>query len=203
MPTSTFFNLAPAKREKLLDCARAEFARVPFAEASINRIIQAAQIPRGSFYMYFADKQDLFQHIIGAYRAQVLELLAQALRAQGGDLFAAMPRLFDDLRAQRREWKDLIYIMDRNMDLQQGAMLCFHEEQLSQSHMAALVGHLDLRSDVEIEDLFTILMRVSAPCLAAAILAEDHGDLRTRYCAQLEILRRGVQAHHADMAKGE
>lgn len=60
MPSSTFFRLPPEKQEKLLRAARKEFARVPFADASINRIIQAADISRGSFYMYFRDKGELF-----------------------------------------------------------------------------------------------------------------------------------------------
>ena len=61
MPTSTFFNLPPEKRERLLAAARAEFARVSLAGASVNRIIRQAGIPRGSFYMYFADKEELRQ----------------------------------------------------------------------------------------------------------------------------------------------
>ena len=49
MPSQTFYNLPPAKREKLLRAARAEFARVPYDQVSINRIVRAAGIPRGSF----------------------------------------------------------------------------------------------------------------------------------------------------------
>ena len=50
MPKSTFFRLPEEKRGRLMDAAWAEFTRVSFAEASINRIIRSAQIPRGSFY---------------------------------------------------------------------------------------------------------------------------------------------------------
>lgn len=50
---------AAEKRERLLLAAEEEFARVPYAEASINRMIRAAGIPRGSFYMYFRDKEEL------------------------------------------------------------------------------------------------------------------------------------------------
>lgn len=39
VPTSTFFNLPPPKREKLLHAAVVEFARRPYGEVSINRII--------------------------------------------------------------------------------------------------------------------------------------------------------------------
>ena len=49
MPSSTFFNLPAEKRERLLAAARAEFARAPYEDASVNRIIRAAGIPRGSF----------------------------------------------------------------------------------------------------------------------------------------------------------
>lgn len=56
MPSKTFFHLPAEKRERLLLAAEEEFARVPYAEASINRMIRAAGIPRGSFYMYFRDK---------------------------------------------------------------------------------------------------------------------------------------------------
>ena len=86
MPTTTFFNLPPPKREKLLRAAVAEFARRPYGEVSINRIIQAAEIPRGSFYQYFADKTDLFRYVLQTYGCQVLELASTSLDACGGRL---------------------------------------------------------------------------------------------------------------------
>lgn len=49
MPKGAFFNLSPAKREKLLQAAVNKFARKPCGEVSINRIIREAEIPRGSF----------------------------------------------------------------------------------------------------------------------------------------------------------
>lgn len=60
LPSSTFLNLAPEKQEKLLSAAVREFTERPYNEASINRIVREAGIPRGSFYMYFRDKEDLF-----------------------------------------------------------------------------------------------------------------------------------------------
>ena len=64
MPSKTFFHLPAEKRERLLLAAEEEFARVPYAEASINRMIRAAGIPRGSFYMYFRDKEELFHYLL-------------------------------------------------------------------------------------------------------------------------------------------
>ena len=69
MPSKTFFHLPAEKRERLLLAAEEEFARVPYAEASINRMIRAAGIPRGSFYMYFRDKEELFHYLLKRSKA--------------------------------------------------------------------------------------------------------------------------------------
>ena len=63
MPSQTFLNLDSKKQQKLLDAAMEEFSTVRYTEASVNHIIQQAGIPRGSFYMYFVDKDDLFSNI--------------------------------------------------------------------------------------------------------------------------------------------
>ena len=59
MPTSTFYRLPEEKRDRLMKAVWKEFTRVPYTEASINRIILGAKIPRGSFYQYFLDTYKL------------------------------------------------------------------------------------------------------------------------------------------------
>ena len=75
MPSSTFFRLPEEKRERLMQEVWKEFTRVSYAEASINRIILGARIPRGSFYQYFEDKNDLFLYLLDIIREKFLELL--------------------------------------------------------------------------------------------------------------------------------
>ena len=79
MPSKTFFHLPAEKRERLLLAAEEEFARVPYAEASINRMIRAAGIPRGSFYMYFRDKEELFHYLLKRYQDGLLQRLERVL----------------------------------------------------------------------------------------------------------------------------
>ena len=64
MPADTFRNLPEEKRMRIFQAAVAEFAQQPFSQASINRIVKDAGIPRGSFYQYFADKEDLYLYVI-------------------------------------------------------------------------------------------------------------------------------------------
>lgn len=62
MPTQTFFDLSEEKRNRILSAARKVFVSVPYEKVTIQSIIEAADIPRGSFYQYFADKDDLYLH---------------------------------------------------------------------------------------------------------------------------------------------
>ncbi|MBL8950092.1 MAG: TetR/AcrR family transcriptional regulator [Myxococcaceae bacterium] len=59
MPRPRFATADAALRQNLLDAARDEFASKPYEAASLNRILLAAGVSKGSFYYYFDDKTDL------------------------------------------------------------------------------------------------------------------------------------------------
>lgn len=60
MPSVTFANLDIEKKKKVFKCSVDEFSEKTFTNSSINKIIKKAGIPRGSFYQYFKDKEDLY-----------------------------------------------------------------------------------------------------------------------------------------------
>ena len=84
MPKQTFLNLPEEKRERILKRAVEEFAQKGYKQASITRMVEAAEIAKGSFYQYFEDKEDLFLHIvitqIGAIKLGILEQEARRLK---------------------------------------------------------------------------------------------------------------------------
>jgi AcrR family transcriptional regulator len=73
MPTQTFWNLPPHKREALIAVAIEEFANHDYNDASISRIVQQAGIAKGSIYQYFADKRDLFLFLVDLSNQKRLE----------------------------------------------------------------------------------------------------------------------------------
>lgn len=95
MPSNTFFRLPEEKRQRLLNAAWEEFSRVSFADASINQIIHAANISRGSFYQYFTDKEDLTAYMLGEMRHYFSKLMWDILAEVEGDLFRAMVIAFE------------------------------------------------------------------------------------------------------------
>lgn len=68
MPLSTFFNLTNEKKERVFLAGLKEFSRVPLEEVSVKNIVNTANIPRGSFYQYFEDKEDFLRYLINVAR---------------------------------------------------------------------------------------------------------------------------------------
>ena len=80
MPKDTFKNLSEEKRNLIEDVALNEFAEHGFDNASINRIVEKADIAKGSFYQYFEDKGDLYKHILTRIGEEKLAYITPALQ---------------------------------------------------------------------------------------------------------------------------
>src|ERR1051326_7058219 len=64
MPFPRLSKLDQEKRERLLEVAAQEFAYHGFEGASINTILERAQMSKGAAYYYFEDKADLFLTVV-------------------------------------------------------------------------------------------------------------------------------------------
>ena len=95
MPTPTFFRLPEEKRKRLIEASWAELTRARFTDVSISRIITAAHIPRGSFYQYFEDKEELIRYLLEDMREYFINLLRDILIEAEGDLFQLPLRAYD------------------------------------------------------------------------------------------------------------
>ena len=80
MPKDTFLNLSEDKKNKIINAAKKEFARVPIEEASIKNIVEEAEIARGSFYQYFESKEDLLKYILNSEAKNLEAFLKQSLQ---------------------------------------------------------------------------------------------------------------------------
>ncbi len=97
MPKETFYHLAEDKKQRIMDAAKKEFSRVPLGDASIARIIKDAEIPRGSFYQYFEDKEDLYFYYFQSMRRNFQQELNLAIEQANGDLFEGFEFYFSKM----------------------------------------------------------------------------------------------------------
>ncbi len=80
MPKDTFLNLSAEKRNRILNAAMSVFSKVHYKKVTIDRIVNDAGIPKGSFYQYFEDKDDLYQYLfsqIGDQKKQALDQIKE------------------------------------------------------------------------------------------------------------------------------
>ena len=91
-----------------MNAAWEEFTRVSFAEASTNQIVRRAGVPRGSFYQYFRDKEDLFVYLMIQARDHFIEIYARTMEEAGGNFFRTQMMCFDRF-AQREPETDMLF----------------------------------------------------------------------------------------------
>ena len=204
MPSSTFLNLPAEKQEKLLEAATREFTRRPFNEASINQIIKEAGIPRGSFYMYFTDKEDLFRYLLKGYVDQLFMLLEECLLRSRGDLFRALMDLYDYVQEKCREHHmgeiGLMFgIIRCNSGMQKNGLLEMLDSEALFQRLGGAVNPdlLDLRRERDLGDVLSALLVVVAPMIYSGL--QNGGDPATREQLEnmLDIFKRGMGAKSA------
>ncbi|MEM7669668.1 MAG: helix-turn-helix domain-containing protein [Pseudomonadota bacterium] len=77
----------------MLDAAMRVFWRKGYAAATIDDLVSATQVKRGSLYLAYGNKEGLFRVSLEAYVARVNDPLLDTLEA--GDLTASLRRIFE------------------------------------------------------------------------------------------------------------
>jgi AcrR family transcriptional regulator len=81
----------PAKRNQILDGARKVFTRMGFDAASMNDITKEAGVSKGTIYVYFENKEELFGALIARQRDLLFTDLRQVLD-EGGPIEETLSR---------------------------------------------------------------------------------------------------------------
>jgi AcrR family transcriptional regulator len=80
----------PAKRWRLVDSAADVFSRVGFERASVEEIASGADVAKGTVYLYFENKTDLFLAVLSELRQRIE---ARSAAAEDASADAALRRL--------------------------------------------------------------------------------------------------------------
>jgi len=72
---------AAARRDAILDAALDEFSARGFAAARLDDVAKRAGVAKGTIYLHFADKENLFQELIRAKMVPVVGTLESAFAA--------------------------------------------------------------------------------------------------------------------------
>ncbi|MDD3268744.1 MAG: TetR/AcrR family transcriptional regulator [Syntrophomonadaceae bacterium] len=100
MPKDTFNNLSEDKKKRIFDAAVKEFSTRRFSDASINQIVKNAGIPKGSFYQYFTDKEDVYLYMMEEMSRDIHEII-EPFNPDSSFLETTVQRAKDTLKVGR------------------------------------------------------------------------------------------------------
>lgn len=198
MCTETFLRLPEEKRNRFLDAAWEEFTAVPYSNASINKIIQRAGIPRGSFYQYFTDKTDLFAYLLSDVRDHFVQAFARLLTQAEGDIFRVQLLAYDSFRDRRElDCNPLLERFVRLLQVNAGLDLEKLASGLPCKPLEALLGQLDTsrlrRQDPEFaRRVFSMAtLNLGTAMMDSLTKPERNAEYRQELVERLEIIKYG------------
>ena len=123
-------------RQRLLEAAEAVFADHGYHEASVVKITEAAGVGQGTFYLYFASKQEIFDELVRDLNRRVRHAMKEA-SSQG------KTRLEAELLGFRAYFRftaehPALYRIIRQAEFVSPEMLRYHYDRLSRGYVEAL-----------------------------------------------------------------
>lgn len=197
MPTESFYKLDKSKRQKIVDAMKKEFSRVPFHEASVNRIVEEAGISKGSFWVYFKSKEEAIEYLIETHLEKERKKSKEIFLKNNGDLFKSYIEIYDyfakckitktekDLRANI--FKNLIINEEKCMPKEPGYNI------INATKNIVDITNLDIMDDDDLINLMKILNYIMHVNLLDMITKKVLPErARARFIREVEILKKGI-----------
>ncbi|PHG47094.1 TetR/AcrR family transcriptional regulator [Bacillus wiedmannii] len=201
MPKQTFFNLEREKKELLIQAAMKEFSRVPLFEASISNIIKDAGIPRGSFYQYFEDKEDVFFFLLNDHSKRDNEKFISILKENEGDLFDSYIELYQYMLEKFKNLENRNFFRNAFLNMNYKVENTFtrnmnednHKNRLSEIMVLINKEKLNITEEREIFHVMKIITAVTFHNLIQNFAKEIPFDESVEnYTLEITLLKKGL-----------
>ena len=201
MPKVVDEQMREATRRRIIREAASEFARLGFDQANINVIAEQAGIGKGTIYLYFENKRDLFLAML-RYIAQDQLASIRAALALEGSIQERLERLFRAFARLAEEDSDSFNV---SMSALYGVNRAFQTEatKLLRDYVAVIALLLEqsqARGEIRIQHVeataLMVLSLTESYVLSARVLGQSEQEI-TRYAqtvAQLILQGIGVSS---------
>lgn len=191
MPSKTFLNLPEHKQKKLIKAAMDEFLTVSFTDVSINRIINKAEISRGSFYTYFKDKGDLFEYLLDSFNQKMASVIKNALNNNDGDIRYTFIALYDDINILIKRLQYKIFFKNVFIYANLG---CKNKKEPMHSLFESVkmdISQEKIKGD-DLEFVFVIFMNCLLSSLVDSIINNETKVDKEQYLRKIDIICYGI-----------
>jgi AcrR family transcriptional regulator len=181
-PSATTRRRDPAaRRQAILEAGLAEFVANGFAAAKLDDVAARAGVGKGTIYLYFKDKQDLFEQIVRAAVTPVIARLEEATALPDVPADALLRTLFDLFRTEilatsRRHVLRLIITEGTRFP---AIAEFYHREVLSRALglLRSALARAEAKQELSVDGLARFPQLVFAPLLVSVIWDGLFGDI--------------------------
>lgn len=200
MAKDTYYALDKEKRNRILDACIQEFSEHPFSKASINRIIKHADIPRGSFYQYFENKEDCYLEVLTEIGKVKLELYQELIIDHPQENFfeksLLMIQAIEALVTKYPHYHQIGLLMEKDNDpfinklmIKSPELLEPVFQQIKQDQTLGI-----LRKDIEPKMIYEILEALQKSLFAKAAQQKDYQSIYAQAQDLYRIIYEGIKA---------
>lgn len=204
MPTESFYKLESTKRKKIVDAMKKEFSRVPFHEASVNRIVEEAGISKGSFWVYFKSKEEAIEYLVQIHLEKERKKSKEIFLKNNGNLFQSYIEIYDyfakckitkmEKALRANIFKNLLLNEEKCVPQEPGDNL------INATKNIVDIRNLDIIDDDDLINIMKILNYIMHVNLLDTITKKTTSEqARARFIREVEILKKGISKEN----KGE
>lgn len=199
MPKLTFYNLPEEKQRNLILAAQQEFSNAPLPEASIANIVKSAGIPRGSFYQYFEDKEDLYLFLLDRMMKKRKSQFEKILQKCNRDLFEGILEFYKVSLKEEEElpgFKKNVFLNMTNKAENTFAKIMTNEdsdEAFNEIEALIDVSKLNISGDKELYHLLKIIFAVTMRNRVEKFSKNlSYEEAAANYEIELNLLKKGL-----------
>ncbi|SRR5579872_2123100 len=199
MPKIVDEQMREATRQRIIHEAAIEFARLGFDAANINTIAEQSGIGKGTIYLYFENKRELFLAMLRFIAQAQLTSIRAALASQGSlrqrlqHLFLAFARQANAERAYFNVYMSALYGVNRAFQAEATKLL--------RDYIAVIALMLEEgRARGELRDIdveataMMVLSLTESYVLSAGVLDQSEYDISRQAVAIADLVLRGIGA---------
>ncbi len=199
MPKIIDEQMREATRARIIGVAASEFARLGFDQANINTIAEQAGIGKGTIYLYFENKRDLFLAMLRSIAQEHLATIRTALAADGS-IQQRLERLFRAFAHLAEEESDSFNV---SMSALYGVNRAFQAEatKLLRDYMAVIALMLEqsqARGEIRCPNIETaalmVLSLTESYVLSARVLGQSEHEIVRQAGLIAQLILRGIEA---------